>query len=59
MTVETNHLKHSTWGCKYHVVFTPKYRREYLFGFLRRELKDVLHRAREAKGARDRGGLLA
>ena len=43
MTTEPNHLNHSTWECKYHVVFTPKCRRKELYGFLRRELKDVLH----------------
>ena len=24
-------LSHTTWGCKYHVVFTPKYRRLALY----------------------------
>ncbi|MES2677404.1 MAG: IS200/IS605 family transposase [Pseudomonadota bacterium] len=33
-----------TWECKYHVVFTPKYRKKVLFGMLRRQLKDVFHR---------------
>ena len=27
MSETTNHLNHSTWECKYHVVFTPKYRK--------------------------------
>src|SRR5271155_4281068 len=27
-----NHLNHATWECKYHVVFTPKYRKKVLFG---------------------------
>jgi len=40
----TNHLNHSTWECKYHVVFTPKYRKKSLFGVIRKQLKDVLHR---------------
>ena len=39
-----NHLNHSTWECKYHVVFTPKYRKKSIYGLIRRELKDVLHR---------------
>ncbi len=26
MEAEFNHLNHATWECKYHVVFTPKYR---------------------------------
>ena len=24
-------LNHTTWDCKYHVVFIPKYRRKLLF----------------------------
>jgi putative transposase len=31
-------LSHTTWECKYHVVFIPKYRRKTLFGKLRAEL---------------------
>ena len=27
-----NHLNHATWEFKYHVVFTPKYRKKLLFG---------------------------
>ena len=25
---ETNTLSHTTWNCKYHIVFAPKYRRK-------------------------------
>ena len=32
MEAEFNHLNHATWECKYHVVFTPKYRKKLLFG---------------------------
>ena len=38
-----NHLNHTTWDCKYHIVFIPKYRRKTLFGQLRRQLGGVLH----------------
>ncbi len=34
-------LKHTTWDCKYHVVFTPKYRRQALYKELRQYLGDV------------------
>ena|ERR1043166_3991640 len=34
-------LKHTTWECKYHVVFIPKYRRKMLYGQIRRELGEV------------------
>ena len=38
--MDTAHLTHSTWDCKYHVVFTSKYRTKRLYGELRQELKD-------------------
>jgi hypothetical protein len=27
MSQDRNHLNHATWECKYHIVFTPKYRK--------------------------------
>ena len=38
-TYET--LKHTTWECKYHVVFLPKCRRKVLYQGLRQELGAV------------------
>lgn len=38
-TFET--LKHTTWECKYHIVFIPKYRKKVLYQQLRRELGTV------------------
>ncbi len=37
-------LRHTKWNCKYHVIFTPKYRRKRLFGILRRNLGEVFRR---------------
>jgi putative transposase len=34
-------LKHTTWECKYHVVFIPKHRRKTLYAQLRRDLGRV------------------
>ena len=34
-------LSHTTWDCKYHVVFLPKYRRKALDHELRRHLGEV------------------
>ena len=34
-------LKHTTWDCKYHVVFIPKCRRKVLYQGLRQELGRV------------------
>ena len=58
MTQVTNHLNHSTWECKYHVVFTPKYRKKALFGVIRKELKEVFHRLAAQKGCKIEEGHL-
>jgi putative transposase len=49
MSTDTKNLNHSTWECQYHVVFTPKYRKKVLYGRIRRDLKDVLHRLAKQK----------
>jgi hypothetical protein len=38
---EYNALSHTTWECKYHVVFIPKCRRKTLYLELRRHLGEV------------------
>ena len=42
-------LKHTTWECKYHVVFIPKCRRKVLYAQLRRELGSVFRDLAEQK----------
>ena len=39
---EIESLAHTRWECKYHVVWIPKYRREVLYGQLRKYLGPVL-----------------
>ena len=34
-------LRHTTWDCKYHLVWVPKYRKKVLYGQLRRYLGEV------------------
>jgi putative transposase len=36
-------LSHSSWDCKYHVIFVPKYRKKVIYGKLRKELGAVFH----------------
>lgn len=36
-------LAHSTWDCKYHLVFIPKGRKEELYGKIRQFLGSVFH----------------
>ncbi|MEI6806972.1 MAG: IS200/IS605 family transposase [Myxococcaceae bacterium] len=44
---------------KYHVIFTPKYRKKVLYGLIRRELKDVFHRlARQKECTIEEGHLM-
>ncbi len=35
-------LAHTSWNCKYHIVFAPKYRRRVFFGEKRREIGKIL-----------------
>ena len=39
---DTNSLAHTTWNCKYHIVFAPKYRRKVFFGQKRLEIGAIL-----------------
>ena len=34
-------LSHTSWDCKYHLVWIPKYRKKVLYGQLRKHLGDV------------------
>ena len=35
-------LSHTTWNCKYHLVFAPKYRRKAFYGERRYEIGKIL-----------------
>ena len=51
-------LNHTTWDCKYHVVFIPKYRRKALSHELRRHLGEVFRALAEQKECRIEEGPL-
>ena len=34
----TESLSHTTWECKYHIVFAPKFRRQEIYGTLKQEI---------------------
>ncbi len=36
-------IKHSTYECKYHIIFIPKYRRKSLYSNLRQYLGEMFH----------------
>ncbi|MCB9800745.1 MAG: IS200/IS605 family transposase [Pseudomonadales bacterium] len=35
-------LAHTKWMCKYHIVFTPKYRRKAIYCRLRKDLQEII-----------------
>ncbi len=47
---ETHTLSHTTWNCKYHDVFAPKYRRKVFYGEKRLEIGVVLRTLCKWKG---------
>ena len=55
---EYEHLQHTLWECKYHVVFIPKYRRKVLFEALRKDLGAVFRELARQKECRIEEGHL-
>ena len=41
MANKMNGLSHTKWLCKYHIVFTPKYRRKIIYNQYRRSLGEI------------------
>ena len=40
--MDSQSLSHTHWNCKYHIVFTPKYRRREIYGKLRSDIGKIL-----------------
>ena len=51
-------LSHTTWDCKYHIVFIPKCRRKTLYLELRRHLGEVFHKLAAQKESKIEEGHL-
>ncbi len=43
-------LAHTKWMCKYHIVFTPKYRRKIIYNQLKNDIRDILKQLCSYKG---------
>ena len=43
-------LSHSKWKCKYHIVFTPKYRRQVIYNQIKVDIGKILRDLCERKG---------
>ena len=52
MATKTQILAHTKWLCKYHIVFTPKYRRKVIYNQYRNSLREILRRLCEYKGVK-------
>ena len=50
MAKQTNSLAHTKWMCKYHIVFTPKYRRKIVYNQYKSDLRDILKQLCSYKG---------
>ena len=50
---EKNEIKssaHSKYRCQYHIVFAPKYRRQVIYGTLKKDIGEILRKLCEQKG---------
>ena len=50
MDTDISRLAHTTWNCKYHIVFAPKYRRKVFYGSRRLEIVKILKELCRWKG---------
>ena len=50
MANQTHSLAHTKWMCKYHIVFTPKYRRKAIYGELRKDIREYIRILCKYKG---------
>ena len=48
--MDKNSLTHTKWNCKYHIVFTPKYRRQAIYGKIKKDIGAILRKLCEFKG---------
>lgn len=50
MAQKANSLSHTKWLCKYHIVFTPKYRRKIIYNQYKGSIRDILKQLCAYKG---------
>jgi putative transposase len=50
MSSDLNSLAHTKWNCKYHIVFAPKYRKQVIYGKLKKDIGQILRQLCERKG---------
>ena len=50
MAEKTYSLAHTKWLCKYHIVFTPKYRRKVIYNQYKESIREILKNLSRYKG---------
>ena len=50
MKLDTDRLAHTKWNCNYHIVFAPKYRRQVIYGKLKKDIGKILRDLCARKG---------
>ena len=48
--MDKHSLSHTTWNCKYHLVFAPKFRRQAIYGSIKADVGKILRELCERKG---------
>ena len=48
-TAMNDNLSHTSWKCKYHIVFAPKYRRKNIYGVLKSDIGKILRQLCDLK----------
>ena len=49
MKLDTESLAHTKWNCKYHLVLAPKYRRQVIYGKIKKDIGIMLRKLCEYK----------
>ena len=50
MANRSDSLAHTKWMCKYHIVFSPKYRRKVIYTQIRRDIGEIMQELCRYKG---------
>jgi putative transposase len=50
MANKSDSLAHTKWMCKYHIVFSPKYRRKVIYNQIKKDIGEILRTLCQYKG---------
>ena len=50
VSMDNSTLAHTTWNCKYHIVFAPKFRRKVAYGMFKQDIANILSTLCKRKG---------